>query len=543
MKKLIWKNRFLIFILIVSFFPVFYIFFHPFLWHTHDGLMHLARIGAWVKSIKDGQFPPRWAGDLNYGYGSPVLIFMYFWPYFLASVLVLGGLSLTWSFKIVSVMGYVLAGITMFLFCQNLFRNKKKALLISILYQFSSFHLTEIIIRGAVGELWTYVFFPISLLGIYKILEGGIKEGLIFSTVGTSLLILSHNSISLSFFACLPIFIIIFGDRKKTRNILIAIFSLFLALGVSSFYWFPALWERKYTYGDLFMKDLYKENFPSLYQIFIPNFLNQKWGWVSNIPVQIGAFHLIPFLLIFFLFLRGELNAKEKRIFIFSLVIFIASIFIMLPLSAYFWEKISLLRQFQFSWRLLSLITFSTSITGFVFLKSSLLKNRKLFWFFCFFIIFSSFPYWKPQEGFDKIDEDYWWNYPLNTTYFGEANTIWAGNPPEKFPFQRIEIIEGKGKINNFFKKSIYQRFSINAETEVNVVSRTLFFPGWRVFVDKKEVPIEFQDPNYRGLITFRVPQGEHDVEIRFTRTKDRIIGEFFSLTSFLIFLLIPAII
>jgi len=543
MKKLIWKNRFLIFILIISFPPVFNIFFHTLLWHTHDGLMHLARIGAWVKSIKDGQLPPRWAGDLNYGYGSPVLIFMYFWPYFLSSVLVLGGLGLVWSFKIVSVLGYVLAGIAMFLFCQNFFRNNKKALLASLLYQFSSFHLTEIIIRGAVGELWSYVFFPISLLGIHQILEGKIKKGLIISTIGTTLLILSHNSISLSFFACLSIFIAIFGDRKRIRNILVAIFSLFLALGLSSFYWLPALWERKYTYGDLFMKDLYKDNFPSVYQLFIPNLLNQKWGWVSNIPVQIGAFHLFPFLLAFFLFLKSEFNDREKKVFIFSLIVFSISLFIMLPLSASFWEKIPLLRQFQFSWRLLSLVTFATSITGFVFLKFPLFEKRKFFWLFCFLIIFSSIPYWKPQEGFDNIDEDYWWNYPLNTTYFGEANTIWAGNPPEDFPSKRIEIIEGKGKINDFFKKSNYQRFLVNADTQINVVNRTLFFPGWRVFIDKQEAPIEFQDPNYRGLITFKVPQGGHNVEIKFTRTKDRIIGEVFSLTSLLIFLLIIAII
>ena len=543
MKKLIWENRFFIFILVVSFFPLLYILLHPLLWHTHDGLMHLARTGAWVKSIKDGQFPPRWAGDLNYGYGSPVLIFMYFLPYFLSSILVLEGLNLVWAFKVISVFGYTLAGVTMFLFCKNFFKNNKQAIIVALLYQFFSFHLAEIIVRGAMGELWTYVFFPISLLGLHKILEGEIKKGLIISTVGTSLLILSHNSISLSFFVCLPIFVFIFGDWKKPRNILAAVFSLFLSLGISSFYWLPALWERKYTYGDLFMKDLYKDNFPSVYQLFTPNFLNQKWGWVNNIPVQIGAFHLLSFLLSFFLFLRDEFNTKEKKIFIFSSAIFIASIFIMLPVSDYFWKKISLLRQFQFPWRLLSLVGFTTSITGFVFFKFPLFKKRKFFWLFCFLIIFSSIPYWKPQEGFDKIDESYWWNYPLNTTYFGEANTIWAGNPPENFPTYPIEIIEGKGEINKFFKKSNYQTFAINADTKVNVVSRTLFFPGWRVFIDKQEVPIEFQDPNYRGLITFKIPQGEHKVEIKFTKTKDRIIGEFFSLISFLIFLFIIAII
>jgi hypothetical protein len=36
---------------------------------THDGENHLARFAAYKKAISDGHIPPRWAGDLNYGYG------------------------------------------------------------------------------------------------------------------------------------------------------------------------------------------------------------------------------------------------------------------------------------------------------------------------------------------------------------------------------------------------------------------------------------------------------------------------------------------
>ena len=150
-----------------------------------------------------------------------------------------------------------------------------------------------------------------------------------------------------------------------------------------------------------------------------------------------------------------------------------------------------------------------------------------------FLVVLTSLAYWRPPEGFDRIEEADYWNFPLNTTYFGEANTIWAGNPPESYPDQRVAIIEGEGEVTQFSKQSNQQRGRVLAETEVNLVSRTIFFPGWRVFADQRPVPIEFQDQNYRGLITFRLPPGEHQVEIKFGWTKDRLIGETISLVRF----------
>ncbi len=145
--------------------------------------------------------------------------------------------------------------------------------------------------------------------------------------------------------------------------------------------------------------------------------------------------------------------------------------------------------------------------------------------------------------GFDRINEEEFWNYPLNTTYFGEANTIWAADPPQSFPKNRVEIIEGEGEISNFVRNTTSQKFLVKNSTEVDILSHTLFFPGWRVFADNQPVPIEFQNQNYRGLITFRLPaSGEQQVEIKFGQTKDRQIGETLSLVSLVIYLLLAVI-
>ncbi len=60
----------------------------------------------------------------------------------------------------------------------------------------------------------------------------------------------------------------------------------------------------------------------------------------------------------------------------------------------------------------------------------------------------------------------------------------------------------------------------------------TLFFPGWRALVDDEPVAIEPQ-PN-SGLISLRVPQGEHVVTLRFGRSKVRRVADLVSLAALL---------
>ena len=335
--------------------------------HTHDGLVHLPRMGAWFKALKDSQFPPRWAGDLNYGYGTPVLIFMYPWPYFLSAFFLSLGLGLVWSFKLVISLSFFCSAIFMFIFSKELFQKENKALLVTVLYQFASFHLVEIITRGAFGEVWAYAFVPLAMFGLLKIFAGKRLLGFFLTGLGVGLLILSHNSISLTFSAVLVLFVLIFG--KNLLSYIWGFTSLGFGLGLSAFYWLPALWERKYTFGDLFMKDLYLQHFPSLKQLFLPNLFNQTFGQIQGVPVQIGVIHLLVLILAVFFLLKRKLDNVEKRIVIFFLIIFLVGLFLMQSISIPFWKKFALLRQFQFSWRLLALIVLATSLSGFVLLK------------------------------------------------------------------------------------------------------------------------------------------------------------------------------
>jgi hypothetical protein len=290
---------------------------------------------------------------------------------------------------------------------------------------------------------------------------------------------------------------------------------------LSAFYWLPALMEHKYTYGDLFMKELYRERFPPLWKFFIPNFFDTKSLQIDNIALQLGVFHVAPLLLGIWMLLKK-----------FSLLLIISSFFFMSDLSLLFWENISFLRQFQFPWRFLSVVVFATSLLGFIYVK--FIRKTVYFYLISFLIIFSSMTYWFPKEGYDQIKESYYWNFPLNSTYYGETDVIWSAGPAKSYPKERISVIEGRGEVWGLQKRSNFQKFSVSAETDIKLVSNTQYFPGWRVYVDGVSVPIQFQNEHYRGLITFPVPKGDHMVEIKLEESKLRFAADVISVVGVL---------
>jgi hypothetical protein len=194
----------------------------------------------------------------------------------------------------------------------------------------------------------------------------------------------------------------------------------------------------------------------------------------------------------------------------------------MTPVTKTLWENIRFLRQFQFPWRFLSVLAFTSAVLGgFALQNISFLQKRIIYLSLIAFTILSTIFYWAPYQGYQKIHAEDFWNYSGSTNYFAEVNTIWMDQEPKAFPKKRIEIIAGEGAVSNQQFLHLKHTFQITATEDSTVLDRTYFFPGWMVYVDAKPSPIQFQDQNYRGLIIFSVLKGTHSVTI--LRQEDKI--------------------
>ncbi|QQS44085.1 hypothetical protein IPM65_00565 [Candidatus Roizmanbacteria bacterium] len=516
-------------IVVLSFLPLISIFVNPQLPHTSDGAMHAIRFVSYYKEIVEGQFPVRWTGQFHYGYGTTLFNFVYPLPYFVAFPFIAVGMSPVLTLKLSFALTYILAGVGMYLFASRFFKDMRVAFFVTILYQFAPFRLVEMLVRGNLGALYAYAIIPFLFFSIIYFLEKRTYLSWLLITISVSLITLSHTIMGFAFLALSGVFVLI--NTRKIKEILLTYSAFLKGIAASAFFIIPAILEQKYTNGFLFTKDLFYHHFPSLKALFSPNFTNAESLRVAEVSVQIGLFHVLTLVLAVFLLLRKKYKLETKLMIGFLFIATFGTIVFMQPISEPLWEKITFIRQFQYPWRFVGILTFTTALLGAYVLRDILfLKNRSVFIALSILIIGSTVYYWRPLQGFQSFDRAFYWEYPLTTNYFSEVNTIWMAEEPTDYPAKRTEVIGGEARILSADRKSTMHTYEIEAETPAIVLDRTYFFPGWKVFVDGKETPIQFQDPAYAGMITFQVPEGKHTVVVQFEQSKIQQAGNMISL-------------
>ena len=511
---------------------------HPGLPITHDGIDHVARVANFYADLSQGIFIPRWASNLNWGYGHPILMFLYPLSSYFTSLFHFVGFSFIDSLKLVFAVSYILSGIFMFAWLKN-FLGEKAGLVGAVLYLFAPYRFVDLYVRGAIGEHMAFVFLPLVLYGIYKINKNKLSYSLFlltsFSFAG---LVLSHNAISLIFipFILFYIFYLYFEERSNSK-IILALSSLFLGLLFSFFFWFPAFMEGKYTLRDIVTKGVYQAGFIDPKSLIV-----SRWGFgnTGGFSLEIGTPHiLLSFFSLLLVFKKFGKKDNLKILLLGSFVFGIASVFLMTYQSHLIWEKVTILQKLQFPWRFLSMTVFLTSLIGAIAvykLNLSKLKVRLLI----ILTILITLSYWHPKS-YQVFPQSLFVNPYPSTTDTGESAPIWSVRFMEKFPKDQIELISGNAEIKKVSRKVNDHKYIINNSEKVRVKENTLYFPGWVVYDNGKLINIQFQDPKNRGLITFYLEAGIHNVSVRFEETKLRslsnIVSIAFLLSSLILFL------
>lgn len=487
---------------------------------TSDGEMHIARLAAFAKSLINGQFPvPRWAADLNFGYGHPVLFFQYPLAGYLGSIFYFIGFSLISSFKLVVVFS-LYSSVIFFYFWLKKYLNSSACLIASLLYLYAPYRFLDFYDRLSIGQITSFAILPLVWLLADRYLQIKNTNNFILLSLSIFLLILSHNILSLIFLPFLSLYLLLGKDKFFLPNLLPVIFGLLL----SAFFWFPALFLAKYTTRDLMTTSIYEKNFASFYQLFT----EPGKGSTFNI----GYFQFFGIIAGFILFFKN-LASKYKQILVFCLFGCFIGIFMLLPVSMPFWKSLPILQLFQYPLRFISLTVFFSAVCFGIFIN--FLRPSKIITIILIFLIIAFSKFYYQPVGYKTYTDNYFFNYTGTTTLFGENNTIWtAGEAKRKYQFP-VEIITGKGEITNLKIGDLSHTFKVSSHENLKILDNTVYFPGWFVYLNNKNTLIEFQDINHRGLITFSVPKGQHDIRIIFKRTKLLLFSDLVSFSALLL--------
>ncbi len=532
MKKLK-NNIFLLILIFLSVIPVLSLLL-PGLPITHDGQDHVARIANFFQSLSEGNLIPRWAENLNWGYGHPILEFLYPLPSYIASVFHFVGFSLVDSTKIVFGLGMTLSLFFMYLWLSQ-FLNKYSALFGAVLYTYAPYRFVETYVRGDIGENLAFAFVPLVLYFIYKLYEKNNYKFVILGGISLALLILSHNAISLMLMPFVIIYCIYLIWLSKFNKYLIlnTLFLILIGFALSLFFWFPALLEGKYTLRNIVTRGGYIGRFVDLKSIIYGPW---SYGITGQFTVQFGPFQWLAILLSPITLFILKKN-KEKYLLSVLLVLYtLVSIFLMFPISDFIWSKIILLQNFQFPWRFLALVVFTSSILASLFLDAVSKKiNVKLVVLISMLIVvaISSF-YWKPK-AYQQKPESFYTGVYESTTDTGESAPIWSVRFMEKSPNAHLEVIDGKATIKELQRKSNYHKYEINVLQKTLFRENTLYFPGWEIKANEIPQNIEFQNMTYRGVMLFSLDKGNYIVEAMYKETKLREISDYISAVSVII--------
>ena len=542
MKKIF--KSILFWIIVVSILPLISLLIPGLPW-THDGPNHVVRIANFYQSLSEGNIVPRWAGNLNWGYGHPILMFLYPLPSYVGSFFHFVGFTFVDSTKIVFGLSFVFSILAMYLWIRDAW-GKHAAIIASLLYGFAPYRFVDLYVRGAIGEHVAFIFPTLICYFLFK-LATKYKRFTVYDLrltniygIGASLslagLILSHNAMSLMFMPIIGLYILYLYYYETKRSFSFFLFSFsFVLLGfaMSAFFWMPALLEGKYTLRDILLKGEVNKRFVSW-----TSFIYSPWNYGEGYQFskEIGLIHWA--VIGSFIFIIRLIRRSEKILGLSLVILFLFTLFLMTNISEPIWNSISLMQNFQFPWRLLSIAVFIPSILGAIVIhtleryKKIHLHLTPIILLLSLVIVLRTFPMWKPKS-FIIEREEYYSGIFDSTTDTGESSPIWSTRFMEHRPTELASIIKGKGTLLPSKRNTTLREYTVNAQEPIRIAENTLYFPGWKVFIDGKETQIEYQDPEYRGIMTFVVPIGEHIIAIRFGDTKLRVIANVISVFSF----------
>ncbi|HUQ85048.1 MAG TPA: hypothetical protein VM077_01880 [Candidatus Limnocylindrales bacterium] len=498
------QNLFTLSVLILLSIPSILPLMHNGFFVTDDGEWMIIRLSAFYQAFADGQFPVRFLHRLNFDYGYPVATFLYPGIMYLGSIIHLFKIGFVDTIKIILALSMLGSSIFSYLWLRKFF-DKISSLIGALFYVYTPYHLYDVYKRGSVGEVFAIAILPF----IFWQIE---KKSIFWPAIGISLLLLSHNSLALIFFPLIPLYLyfsLVCTSKNLRKSLLKTIIILASGIGVSGFFILPVLFEIHFTKFSVIDVSNPLEYFADISLI----------GWSTVLVILSSIFS----------YLKYKKDYAFKNITILFLITGIISIFLSSELSSFIWQVMPS-SFIQFPFRILSVTLICVAfLSAFAISKLGNIYRLIFSTFIIFVLIISAIPFAAPKEYINK-GEGFYATNDASTTVKNEYMPVWVKEIPTTRPTQKIEIINGQGKIENIIQDSSSLSFNSDLESKSTIRINTIYWPGWKVYINNKQTDISY---NQRGVIEFISPKGISSIDLRFSETSLRLIGDVISIISF----------
>ncbi len=512
-----------------------------------DANFHALRLQSAAHAWQDGQIVPQVDPTVLDGFGYSYNIF--YGPlitYITALMrLVIPSWAIVVNLSIVLMM--VLSGVAMCYVVNKISKKPVLAALAGVIYLTAPYHVLDLAVRVAVGELMTLMVAPLLILGLYQLVNQQ-KAALRNIVIAATVMLLSHN-LSVLLFALMAVLYLVLNYRslknwKIWQQMLIA---GGLIVGLTAFFTLPML-EAKFS---------------GTYAIFNPEYSRDyMWvnaeqinrSWIQPAGLILDNYELTPgytvvdttsnirlglimtVSLVGFLFIAKRIHAKPEKKFVTTLYI-IAALTLLVMVGVRKWEWMpSILYSLQFVWRLLIIVTVTMSVVAsyviYDFIQEMAEHRQQLAVLAVGIIavcLVSELIAYHPERHRDVsnvVDSSMFngsvgWGaeyLPVQLSCGGKLEDldcdIYAAYDYVNQRGEKIEIMSGKAKLHDITHDGTKWNFRVDdVQSPVKLELPAVWYPGYKATLNGQKITPHASD--IRGLVELEVNE-PGEVKVRY---------------------------
>jgi hypothetical protein len=312
-----------------------------------------------------------------------------------------------------------------------------------------------------------------------------------------------------------------------------------LGLGLSAFFWLPALAEMKYTSvaGQINSGSDFRDHF-----VCLPQLWNSQWGFggsakgcLDGLSFKVGKEHLLIALAVVISLLVGLLRGKKEKMLVAAgVAIFAISVFFMLNISEPIWNVLPFFAYVQYPWRFLAFAIFGISLV--VSQAASIFRPALLRWAMVILLVgvvlfveakrfTPQYTYSRPAADFESAQDIRFRVSKISDEYLPPA----VPRPTRLQDVVRDTIPSSQlytSKIQQMSDTYVKVAFQTDQATEVRI--NTAYFPGWQYIVNVTDTKPRVEN----GLPVITIPSDASVVQMYFRDTPVRTIANIISIMS-----------
>ncbi|MFZ2061800.1 MAG: hypothetical protein WAU82_12365, partial [Candidatus Binatus sp.] len=488
------------------------------------------------------QFPPVWAPDLGSGHGQPLfefappLIYAAAMPFFKA------GMSLADSLQFGLAILFAVGAIAIFLIGRKLSFSRVASVGAAAAWLFAPYQALDIFVCGRFAESAAIAIAPVALLGLLAALQNPTAINVVLGGLAVAMLPLAHNAIALlmfpAFAAIVAVRSIVSDRRLKTAAAGASV--LAGGLGLSAYFWLPALLERNFVKTELLRTGILNW---SNYIIYPSQLLWSPWGFgismrgpTNGISYSLGLVHIALAVAGVIIAVRAVNRTRRLDALVFAGAAIVGAL-LATDLSWAIWAHVVTLQYLVYPWRTLCVpALFMPLLALYAFERMDLPLASVAIAALVLFNLAHTSP-----KGIQTYDEAYYGadiiaQKGINTTTREEYEPRTVYHRPA-FDSVLLKGVRSTPAVSQLAVNSNSQSFKVNA-SEPALMQDSLFdYPGWTVLVDDREVATSPASDS--GELTFNVPAGTHNVLVELRPTPIRRWSFYVSLATIALMALI----